>query len=413
MSFGGKTNPKSLRGGISGTNMPEWMTYVGLQYVPTKVTYATGQPSANPKGSLYIGNNIQVSGASDGNIVLSLGIPSDGSPIGTYSTTLSGKTNVISITGTLNNNLTPGTGSVGIGATHVASGQNSIAIGAQSSASANNTIAIGNTTTTTNTNGIAIGVGSAAGGVTIGNSSTTAGTGSVAIGPSITVGASGAVVVSSTGTIGTGTGYGNTICGAGNAGMNTNNNAYMTYLGANAAINQAPAGVHGSVAVGTYGGVDQAGAFTFSEGGFTTANQASITTLIGRMRTTDATATEIGFPGAQAECQSSLAPTGRIILNNNSSYIFDCDIAARVSPTGTDYSFWNIKFCITREAAAANTALVGTPTITVLGQTAGATAWTVAVTADTTNGRPAIALTGAAATTIRWAMSARVTKVVG
>ena len=413
MSFGGKTNPKSLRGGISGTNMPEWMTYVGLQYVPNKITSATGQPSANPRSALYIGNGIEVNGASDANIIINLGNYSTGGSLSGATTTLSSKINVVSISGSLTGNVAPGNASTGIGAQSNATGASSVSIGYQSTAATTNSVAIGTTSSVSNTNGIAIGVGAIAGGITIGNSSTTAGTASIAIGPSITVGGSSAVVVSSNGTVGTGTGYGNTICGAGNAGMNTNNNAYMTYLGANAAYNQAPAGVHGSVAVGTYGGVDQSGAFTFSEGGFTTANEATITTLIGRMRTTNSTATEIGFPGSQTDCQTALAPTGKIILNNNSSYIFDCDIAARVSPTGTDYSFWNIKFCITREAAAANTALVGTPTITVLGQTAGATAWTVAVTADTTNGRPAIALTGAAATTIRWAMSARVTKVVG
>ena len=161
-------------------------------------------------------------------------------------------------------------------------------------------------------------------------------------------------------------------------------------------------------------GTDFAGHVKLATGNWTSMTGADLASrligvnfLSGWTTTTNATATEIGVAGG------SNTPTTRIALVNNSTYIFDCDIVARQSATGTDYSAWNLKFCINREANAASTALVGSATKTVIGQTAGASAWDVSVTADTTNGRPNISVTGAASTTIRWAATIRMTKVSG
>jgi hypothetical protein len=138
------------------------------------------------------------------------------------------------------------------------------------------------------------------------------------------------------------------------------------------------------------------------------ARAHGVMTAIGWQTTTNATPTEVGFAA-----NGSDTPTNRIALVNNSTYIFDCDIVARTSTAGTNYSAWNLKFCINREANAATTALVGTAAKTLIGQTGGASAWDVSVTADTTNGRPNILFTGAAATTIRWECNIRMTKVSG
>ena len=175
-------------------------------------------------------------------------------------------------------------------------------------------------------------------------------------------------------------------------------------------------GVNASTAFGVNSTIDMSNALSFAGGSFgsVATGNAQHMTVVGRMQTTTATATEIGLAGAGTNAElRSLTPTGFIILTLNSTYIFDCNIVARKSPTGTDYSAWNLRFCINQEANAASTALVGTPVLTLIGQTAGASAWTAAVTADTTNGRPAIKVTGAASTTINWVMDARVTKVGG
>ena len=125
------------------------------------------------------------------------------------------------------------------------------------------------------------------------------------------------------------------------------------------------------------------------------------------MQTTNATVTEVGFSLA------GNTPTNYIALTNDSSYIFDCDIIARNTATDTESKAWNLKFAIRRGTSAANTALIGSATKTVVGEDTGTSSWDVSVTADTTNGRPNISVTGEAAKTIRWVANIRMTKVTG
>jgi hypothetical protein len=62
---------------------------------------------------------------------------------------------------------------------------------------------------------------------------------------------------------------------------------------------------------------------------------------------------------------------------------------------------WTVEGVIKRGANAAATSIVGTATVLSGYADAGAATWTIAVTADTTNGGLAITFTGQAATTIR------------
>jgi hypothetical protein len=55
--------------------------------------------------------------------------------------------------------------------------------------------------------------------------------------------------------------------------------------------------------------------------------------------------------------------------------------------------------------------LIGTPAINRVASTSGASAWTIALTADTTNGGLAVTVTGAASTTIRWVASVNTVEV--
>ena len=76
-----------------------------------------------------------------------------------------------------------------------------------------------------------------------------------------------------------------------------------------------------------------------------------------------------------------------------------------------DTARWTIDGAIKRGANAASTAMVGTPTVTMTHNDAGAAAWSVAVTADTTNGGIKVEVTGAAATTIRWVCKINTTEM--
>jgi hypothetical protein len=65
-----------------------------------------------------------------------------------------------------------------------------------------------------------------------------------------------------------------------------------------------------------------------------------------------------------------------MILGNQSVYGFSGIITARQQGAGGAVAkVWEVKGAIRRGANAAATALVGTPTVTVLGEDAGAASW--------------------------------------
>ena len=92
-----------------------------------------------------------------------------------------------------------------------------------------------------------------------------------------------------------------------------------------------------------------------------------------------------------------------MILNlpNNGTFAFNGTVVAKDAATG-DSAMWTVMTLMKRGANASTTALVGTPTVTKVFADAGAAAWTIALTADTTNGGGVITVTGEAAKTIRW-----------
>ena len=116
--------------------------------------------------------------------------------------------------------------------------------------------------------------------------------------------------------------------------------------------------------------------------------------LVLGVQTTDATATALRSDTGGA------STTNQVILPNNSAYYFRGEVISGVTGGGNTKG-WFIEGVIKRGANAASTALVGTPTVTSNYADAGASTWTIAVTADTTNGGLAVTFTGQASTTIR------------
>jgi hypothetical protein len=132
------------------------------------------------------------------------------------------------------------------------------------------------------------------------------------------------------------------------------------------------------------------------------SNQASL--LVLGAQTTDATATVLK---SDANAASS---TNQVILPNNSAYYFRGEIVSGVTGGGNTKG-WYIEGVIKRGANAASTALVGTPTVMSSYADVGAATWSIAVTADTTNGGLAVTFTGQAATTIRTVAQIRTTEM--
>lgn len=121
-----------------------------------------------------------------------------------------------------------------------------------------------------------------------------------------------------------------------------------------------------------------------------------------RALTSDATATALSANGLAA------GAANQAILQNSSAHAFDgIVVARRQAAGGTESAAWTIQGLIRREANAASTTLVAS-TVTAISN---APSWTLALSADTTNGGLAITATGAAATNIKWLATVRLTEI--
>lgn len=146
------------------------------------------------------------------------------------------------------------------------------------------------------------------------------------------------------------------------------------------------------------------GAEARGNGRFSANGDAQRRRVTLRRSTTDATVTAVTSDAAAA------GTTNQAILPNTSAFMFTALVVARSS---ADSAAYQITGLITRGANAASTALVGTPTVTVIAESGGAAAWDAAAVADTTNGGLQIQVTGAAATSIKWVVDLETVEVVG
>jgi len=162
----------------------------------------------------------------------------------------------------------------------------------------------------------------------------------------------------------------------------------------------------GSIAVGYYANSNITNKFVLGNGGFgLTLGASQSGTFVLSRSTTSTTPTELTTTGSAA------STTNQIILPNNSAYSFSGTIIARQQASaGSDYAAWEIKGALLRDANAASTVL-GNGIKNKLYASAGASAWDIALTADTTNGGLAITVTGAAATNIRWVATVNTSEV--
>ena len=167
-------------------------------------------------------------------------------------------------------------------------------------------------------------------------------------------------------------------------------------------------GQQNSFGLGTFAYVIHQGKFAYSAGTFsgTASGDAQTGTYVLRSDTTDATSE------ALTTTNSAASTTNQIIPLNNSAMSFTGTIIARQQAAGgSNYAAWEIKGGVLRDATAASTVL-GTHNINRLSATAGASTWSVTLSADTTNGALAITVTGAAATNIRWVATVQTSEVV-
>jgi hypothetical protein len=321
---------------------------------------ALNRPIASGNGSIAIG----AQNTASADYAVTLGAFGTSSGVESFSTSrcTASSTRATAIgqnSGSQGSQAVTGTGAMALGGSY-ASGNDSFAAGV-----ANNTSsygAIGN-------NSISMGQFSSAGtasSAAIGVFATASGNQSYAFGRSVTA--------SGTGSLALGNGFDNTTTAS---------------------------GAH-SIAIGNCAVATTIGKYALSVGQFAASGDAQTGTFVLRRPTTDATATVLTTDN------SAPGINDQIILPNNSAYAFSGIIVARRQASGgTESAAWKVEGLIRREANAGTTTLVAS-TVTAISNAPG---WTLALSADTTNGGLAVTATGAAATNIRWVATIQTSEV--
>jgi hypothetical protein len=304
------------------------------------------------------------------------------SPNGTYDVT-AGAPNSVAIG--LNSSNTGSTTATGSGAMALggsyASGTDSFAAGVANNTStygaqAANAIAIGYQAKATSGHSVAIG----------GNGGTVAsGAGAVALGGTNSLNNG----------IATASGVGSFACGDSTIASNTASVAIGYGLQASG---------YGSVAIGMSANSAIRGKYAYASAGFSSfrGGECQYGMVILVRQTADATATVLTVNDTTA------STTNQVILPNNSAYAFTGTVVARRQAAGgTESAAWKVEGLIRREANAGTTTLVAS-TVTAISNVP---SWTLALSADTTNGGLAVTATGAASTNIRWVATIQTSEV--
>jgi hypothetical protein len=270
----------------------------------------------------------------------------------------------------------------GFGSTRpAASSPNSFAIGTSATASSASAIALGNTANSSGSSSVAIGTNSTSSAgfsIAIGASSSASANYSYALGSSSI--ASGAYAFA--------IGY-----------FATASNTSAVAIGFNA-----QASGLASFAAGSYCKSDYEGKYAYACDFISSPydSQYGLTVLHGGTTTATPLILWAGSSG-------SATANNQVILPDNSAYTFSILVVARQSAAGgTDSAAWKIEGLIRRESGVATTTIVGTPTTTVISNVPG---WSIAVSADTTNGCLALTATGASATNIKWSATVQTSEV--
>jgi hypothetical protein len=164
----------------------------------------------------------------------------------------------------------------------------------------------------------------------------------------------------------------------------------------------------GGVALAVGGNSDTQGIWgkmSHAGGRFSVNGDAQNGRFVFRSDTTDATAE------AMTTNNNTASTNNQVVLPNNSVYGFTGTVIARENSAQTnDFAVWEIKGGAVRAANAASTTL-GSYNINKISESTGAANWSIALSADTTNGAVAITVTGEASHSIRWVATVNTTEV--
>lgn len=155
-----------------------------------------------------------------------------------------------------------------------------------------------------------------------------------------------------------------------------------------------------SLATGRQAVATESGMHAHAQAAFATAGDAQVNRWCLKKQTTDATASNL-------EADTGAPP----VIPENTTWAFSALIVARRTDVDGDNAAFKVEGCFKRDAGS-TAAMVGTPTVTALGASAGAATWTV-TTGSFTAGTLRLIVTGEAAKTIRWVCELRASQASG
>lgn len=162
-----------------------------------------------------------------------------------------------------------------------------------------------------------------------------------------------------------------------------------------------------SIAVGYFGRPTVSGKMHFAVEAFDTANVPDNGSgkFVVIKETTDGTQAELKCQAGAVAFSGGATATG-LTLPNNATLAFSILVVARRTDADGENDAWEFKGLIHRDANAASTTLDALQANQI-----GATAWSVAVDADATNGSLRVRATGENSKTIRWCATIYTTEV--
>lgn len=145
------------------------------------------------------------------------------------------------------------------------------------------------------------------------------------------------------------------------------------------------------------------GIISHAAGTFSTSGDAQESFSVARKQTTDAAPSSLLLDGATSTYKCGIIP-------NYAAWVFEGHIVGKTTGAGNAVAI-KVSGLIKRGANAGATALVGTPSVSIVAADSALSTATATIVADTTNGALDIQVTGVAATTINWVAALKTTEV--
>lgn len=203
------------------------------------------------------------------------------------------------------------------------------------------------------------------------------------------------------------------IGGGGDTGTNTERNAASGQWSVVTGGSKNTASGNFSTIPGGYGATTRGviGAFNYGVSNFSTQGDAQIGDYVYRLSNATGTIVYLTTDGTGTRSATNQA----VISTNNYAYAFDITVVARDTTNNTDQAAWQILGLISNNAGTVS--ITGTPTVTLVSSTSGATTngWgttgAVTVSADTSNKALSIGVTQVTTNTLHWVARVETTEV--